>query len=90
MTPQNSRHEHINSVSGEETTGAQPAKGQRMNTAEHTLEKREWRLRLTVGEVVHYTVLTADFAPSERLSEQHRRDPTGTDYTTADDQGVLA
>ena len=52
-----------------------------MSATEPTaVDGREWRLRFTVGEVVHYTAWTAEFATIESLYEQYRRNRHGTDH----------
>jgi len=39
----------------------------------------EWRLRYSVGELVHYTEWTREFATVENLYEQYRRSDYGHD-----------
>ncbi|WP_349674922.1 hypothetical protein [Haloarcula sp. JP-L23] len=39
----------------------------------------QWRLRYQVGDLVHYTEWTSEFAAVENLAEQYRREAYGHD-----------
>jgi hypothetical protein len=55
---------------------ADPTSGTRADAAP---ENRQWRLRYVVGELVHYTEWTHDFATVENYYEQYRRGDYGHD-----------
>lgn len=82
MNTQDPRHEHDESVSGEETKDTQSERGEQ-TTSESIHEApddREWRLRFTVGEVVHYTAWTTEFSAIENLYDQYRRNRHGSNH----------